>query len=143
MMRSSISIELHRLNLSSEDKNIDTISASGTERSDQITAGPTVQPNGLANGHIPQASTSPVAYPQSGVITRLSTKQSLGEDAQKRIPVIPNENPLGYLDVIAVVFNKMVGTGIFTTAGSILRLTGSKRTSLILWAVGGVYTSLW
>ena len=47
------------------------------------------------------------------------------------------------LDVAALIFNKMVGSGIFTTPGLVLSLTKSKALALGLWAVGGVYTGLW
>jgi amino acid transporter len=49
---------------------------------------------------------------------------------------------LGTLDVSALILNKMVGTGIFTLPGLVLALTRSKRTSLGLWVVGGVYSML-
>lgn len=49
---------------------------------------------------------------------------------------------LGTLDVAALILNKMVGTGIFTTPGTILSLTKSKQLSIGLWAVGGLYTLL-
>jgi hypothetical protein len=39
--------------------------------------------------------------------------------------------------------NKQIGTGIFTTPGVVLSLTGSKSISIILWVVGGVHTFLW
>ncbi|CRG91397.1 Low-affinity methionine permease [Talaromyces islandicus] len=45
-------------------------------------------------------------------------------------------------DVAALIINKMVGTGIFTTPGVVLSLTGSKTISIILWLVGGVHTLL-
>ena len=50
---------------------------------------------------------------------------------------------LKVLDVAALIFNKMVGSGIFTTPGIVLSLTKSKTLALGLWAVGGVYTTLW
>ncbi|KUL89231.1 hypothetical protein ZTR_03751 [Talaromyces verruculosus] len=45
-------------------------------------------------------------------------------------------------DVAALIINKMIGTGIFTTPGVVLSLTGSKSISIILWVVGGVHTLL-
>ena len=50
---------------------------------------------------------------------------------------------LKVLDVAALIFNKMVGSGIFTSPGIVLSLTKSKALALSLWAVGGVYTTLW
>ncbi|KAE9379783.1 hypothetical protein N431DRAFT_527234 [Stipitochalara longipes BDJ] len=55
--------------------------------------------------------------------------------------IVPRRN-LSILDVAALIFNKMVGTGIFTTPGSVLFYTKSKPFSLILWATGGVFTSI-
>jgi hypothetical protein len=53
------------------------------------------------------------------------------------------EAPMGKLDVASVIFNKMVGTGIFTTPGQVLVSTGSKKASLVLWALGGLWTAAW
>lgn len=46
-------------------------------------------------------------------------------------------------DVGSLVLNKMVGGGIFTTPGLVLRLTQSKGLSVGLWALGGVYGASW
>lgn len=56
---------------------------------------------------------------------------------------IVERQDLGLWDVASVIFNKMVGTGIFTAPGHVLKLTGSKGLSLGLWVVGGAYTALW
>jgi len=53
------------------------------------------------------------------------------------------QRPMGILDVASVILNKMVGTGIFTVPGQVLVSTGSKRISLVLWAVGGLWTAAW
>jgi hypothetical protein len=47
---------------------------------------------------------------------------------------------LGALDVAALIMNKMIGAGIFTTPGTVLFLTQSKRLSIVLWVLGGVYS---
>ncbi|KFY10415.1 hypothetical protein V491_07659 [Pseudogymnoascus sp. VKM F-3775] len=49
---------------------------------------------------------------------------------------------LGMFDVAALIMNKMIGTGIFTTPGLVLSLTGNKRTSVILWIFGGIWALL-
>lgn len=49
---------------------------------------------------------------------------------------------LGFIQVSALMINQMVGSGIFTTPATVLLLTGSKPVSLVLWAVGGVYSFL-
>jgi hypothetical protein len=53
------------------------------------------------------------------------------------------QRPMGVLDVASVILNKMVGTGIFTVPGQVLVSTGSKKISLVLWAVGGIWTAAW
>lgn len=49
---------------------------------------------------------------------------------------------LGLLDVAALIINKQIGTGIFTTPGIVLGLTGSKSISLVLWLCGGLWAFL-
>ena len=47
---------------------------------------------------------------------------------------------LTYLDVAALVVNKQIGTGIFTTPGAVLLSTRSKGLSVALWTIGGFWT---
>lgn len=47
---------------------------------------------------------------------------------------------IGVIAVISLMINQMIGTGVFETPGYVLYLTGSKQISLLLWAVGGIYT---
>lgn len=49
---------------------------------------------------------------------------------------------LGMLDVAALIINKQIGTGIFTTPGLVLSLTGSKTVSMIMWFCGGIWAFL-
>lgn len=49
---------------------------------------------------------------------------------------------LSMVDVAALIINKMIGTGIFTTPGLVLNLTGNKNVSIALWLVGGVWSFL-
>ncbi|KAF8972118.1 high affinity methionine permease [Flammula alnicola] len=53
---------------------------------------------------------------------------------------IEKVSPLGYhVDWVTVVFlniSKMIGTGVFTTPGSILKAVGSVGLSLIFWVIG-------
>jgi len=50
---------------------------------------------------------------------------------------------LRIFDVVALIVNKMIGTGIFTTPGMVLVLTDGKGLSLFLWVIGGFYSVLW
>jgi hypothetical protein len=49
---------------------------------------------------------------------------------------------LDIFDVAALIINKQIGTGIFTTPGLVLSLTGSKTTSIIMWFCGGIWALL-
>jgi hypothetical protein len=47
---------------------------------------------------------------------------------------------LTVLDVAALILNKQIGTGIFTTPGAVLLSTQSKNLSVALWTIGGFWT---
>ena len=49
---------------------------------------------------------------------------------------------LGIWNVASLIINKQIGTGIFTTPGLVLGLTGSKTIALVLWIVGGAWAAL-
>lgn len=51
-------------------------------------------------------------------------------------PVDQNEKQLGMVSAFGLIFNRMVGTGIFATTSTIYTLSGSVGLSLILWLVG-------
>jgi len=50
---------------------------------------------------------------------------------------------LKVIDIVCLILNKMIGTGIFTTPGYVLSLTHGKGLSLMFWGLGGVYVALW
>jgi hypothetical protein len=54
---------------------------------------------------------------------------------------VPRRN-LGYVQITSLMLNATIGNGIFTTPGYVLALTQSKRISMVLWALGGVYSGL-
>ncbi|KAK9477815.1 amino acid/polyamine transporter I [Lipomyces japonicus] len=45
---------------------------------------------------------------------------------------------IGIVSAIFLIFNRMVGTGIFATPSTIYKLSGSAGLSLVLWVVGSV-----
>lgn len=55
---------------------------------------------------------------------------------------VPRRN-LRVHDVAALILNKVVGSGIFTTPGLVLALTKDKTTSIVLWVIGGIHAMLW
>jgi hypothetical protein len=67
---------------------------------------------------------------------------SPASDFSERKTNVPPKS-LTTFDLGALVFNKMVGTGIFTVPGHVLEATGSKKISIVFWVVGGVYTAMW
>lgn len=54
---------------------------------------------------------------------------------------VPRRN-LRVHDVAALILNKVVGSGIFTTPGLVLALTKDKTTSIVLWVIGGIHAML-
>jgi hypothetical protein len=52
------------------------------------------------------------------------------------------ERDLNMFDVAALIINKMIGTGIFTTPGLVLSLTGNKKVSIVMWFCGGIWSFL-
>ncbi|ODV89810.1 hypothetical protein CANCADRAFT_27600 [Tortispora caseinolytica NRRL Y-17796] len=47
---------------------------------------------------------------------------------------------LGVLSASSLIFNKMIGTGVFSTPSLIYASTGSLGISLILWILGGIFS---
>ena len=77
----------------------------------------------LQNSHPPQRTDSDTTPPEQETTTNY-----------------PRD--LGILDVAALIINKQIGNGIFTTPGLVLGLTGSKTISTALWFVGGLWAIL-
>lgn len=49
-----------------------------------------------------------------------------------------NRRQLGVFSATLLIFNRVIGTGIFATPGTILALTGSVGLSLLMWGIGTV-----
>lgn len=47
-----------------------------------------------------------------------------------------NRRQLGVFSASLLIFNRIIGTGIFATPGTILELSGSVGLSLIMWVAG-------
>jgi amino acid transporter len=56
--------------------------------------------------------------------------------------VVVSKPNLKIFDVAALILNKQIGTGIFSTPGIVLASTRSKGLSIALWSVGGLWTTL-
>ncbi|KAI0008229.1 amino acid transporter [Xylariaceae sp. FL0662B] len=91
----------------------------------------------------PDASSSDVSVIHDGDLTYTVTKAGNGSRAAYQeaagAPVESN-SPLGYhvgwLTVIFLNVNQMIGTGIFSTPGTVLNRTGSVGLALIYWTIG-------
>ncbi|VEU24360.1 DEKNAAC105583 [Brettanomyces naardenensis] len=53
-------------------------------------------------------------------------------------PLDKNKKKIGPISAVGLIFNRMVGTGIFATTSTIYVLSGSVGLSLILWFVGAL-----
>jgi amino acid transporter len=67
-----------------------------------------------------------------------SQRPDLGDWNEENIQA--HRPPLTVLDVAALILNKQIGTGIFTTPGAVLLSTQSKGLSVALWTIGGFWT---
>lgn len=47
-----------------------------------------------------------------------------------------NRRQLGVFSATLLIFNRVIGTGIFATPGTILSLSGSVGLSLFMWVIG-------
>jgi hypothetical protein len=66
-------------------------------------------------------------------VRRIADRDGMTESASVR------GADLNSWDVAALIINKMIGTGIFTTPGLVLNLTQNKASSIGLWVAGGAY----
>ena len=67
-----------------------------------------------------------------------SQRPDLGDWDERNLSA--HRPPLTILDVAALILNKQIGTGIFTTPGTVLLSTQSKGLSVALWTIGGFWT---
>jgi hypothetical protein len=78
--------------------------------------------------------------PPKGSISSRPMHQG-SNDWDENMLAVPRTN-LSILDVAALILNKQIGTGIFTTPGAVLLETKSKGLSIGLWTIGGFWTLL-
>ncbi|KAF9446972.1 high affinity methionine permease [Macrolepiota fuliginosa MF-IS2] len=55
---------------------------------------------------------------------------------QQDSPAHHQKKDIGIVSAVFIIFNRIIGTGIFATPGAILALTGSVGLSLLLWLLG-------
>lgn len=61
--------------------------------------------------------------------------------AQDPCQTSPLRRQIGLTSAVFLIFNCMIGTGIFVTPSKILALSGSVGLSLFLWVVGAIITA--
>lgn len=57
-------------------------------------------------------------------------------DSEAQYTTSSNRREIGFISAIFLIFNRMVGTGIFSTPSSILSLSGSVGLALFIWVIG-------
>lgn len=59
-------------------------------------------------------------------------------EANAVVNIDQNKKDIGVVSAIFLITNRIIGAGVFSTASTILSLSGSVGTSLILWVVGSI-----
>jgi len=76
--------------------------------------------------------------PAEGAALRLGEEGDGGED----FDAVPTEKrQIGLVSASFLIFNRVIGTGIYSTPSLILRLSGSPGMSLVLWLIGALIAS--
>ncbi|KAF9542046.1 high affinity methionine permease [Agrocybe pediades] len=64
---------------------------------------------------------------------------AMGEDEeQDESGRTPGRRQIGLFSAVFIIFNRIIGTGVFATPSSILNLSGSVGLSLIMWVIGAI-----
>lgn len=84
------------------------------------------------------------AHSFSTIHSQMSAISAGSDGGQQDEPIravrIEVSRKLSWQDVCALNVNKMIGTGIFTGPPTVLLYTGNKKTAIVLWLVGFIYT---
>lgn len=57
-------------------------------------------------------------------------------DGEEQYTTSDDRREIGFISAVFLIFNRMVGTGIFATPSSILALSGSVGLALFIWVIG-------
>ncbi|KAF8987989.1 high affinity methionine permease [Cyathus striatus] len=55
--------------------------------------------------------------------------------------VLPERRQIGLFSAVFIIFNRIIGTGVFATPSTILALSGSVGLSLFMWVIGAIIAS--
>lgn len=65
----------------------------------------------------------------------------VGRDGESFDAVPEQKRQIGLVSAIFLIFNRIIGTGIFATPSSILKSSGSVGLALFMWFIGAVIAS--
>jgi len=51
---------------------------------------------------------------------------------------LPDRRKIGTVSAVFIIFNRMIGTGVFATPSTILSLSGSVGMALFMWVIGAI-----
>ncbi|KAK2809986.1 hypothetical protein FQN50_003400 [Emmonsiellopsis sp. PD_5] len=68
--------------------------------------------------------------------SKKSFDEAEGDEAQDLYQTSPTRRQIGLTSAVFLIFNRMIGTGIFATPSVILSLSGSVGLSLFIWVAG-------
>jgi amino acid transporter len=72
---------------------------------------------------------------QSSIISQASLLRR-GKDGEDRYTTSDDRRQVSFISAVFLIFNRMVGTGIFATPAEIVSLSGSVGLSLFIWVIG-------
>ncbi|KAI0371226.1 amino acid transporter [Pilatotrama ljubarskyi] len=90
----------------------------------------------LLGAQLPDDSSSDVSKNYASVDVRAATLVDQDETETSLEDVPEHKRQLGLLSAASLIFNRVIGTGIFATPSVILRSSGSVGLSLIMWLLG-------
>ncbi|KAF5528781.1 MUP1-high affinity methionine permease, partial [Fusarium napiforme] len=75
---------------------------------------------------------------EEGMSTMTTVHEDVANFVGRLHVAAENKRQIGVLSASMLIFNRVIGTGIFATPGSILALLGSPGLALIIWVVGSI-----
>ncbi|KAK0203145.1 high affinity methionine permease [Desarmillaria ectypa] len=84
--------------------------------------------------HVPKADE--IHDPLAGAA--LTRDDSIGRDGETFDDVPQEKRTIGLWSAVFLIFNRIIGTGIFATPSTILSSSGSVGLALFLWVIGGI-----
>ncbi|PPQ71257.1 hypothetical protein CVT24_009511 [Panaeolus cyanescens] len=77
-------------------------------------------------------------YYEKDLKSDVQVSESIASNDDERVP---ERRQIGLVSAVFIIFNRIIGTGVFATPSSILRLSGSVGLSLFMWVIGAIIAS--